>query len=51
MVVAMGLAVVVTANHTVLDVVAGAAVALTGLAGAMLLPRVRRTPAWAVRRA
>jgi hypothetical protein len=51
MVVAMGLAVVVTANHYVLDVVAGAAVALTGLAGAMLLPRVRRTPAWAVRRA
>jgi hypothetical protein len=50
MVVAMGLAVIVTANHYIFDVVAGAAVALTGLAGAMLLPRVRRTPAWAVRR-
>lgn len=50
MVVAMGLAVVVTANHYVLDVLAGAAVALTGLGAAMLLPRVRRTPAWALPR-
>ena len=47
MVVAMGFAVLATANHYVLDVVAGAAVALTGLAGALLLPRVRRTPDWA----
>ncbi len=47
MVVAMGLAVVATANHYVIDVVAGAAVALVGLAGALLLPRVRRTPDWA----
>ena len=50
MVAAMGMAVIVTANHYVLDVVAGAAVALTGLAGAMLLPRVRRTPDWAATR-
>ncbi len=50
MVVAMGLAVVVTANHYVIDVVAGGAVALVGLAGATLLPRVRRTPDWAIRR-
>lgn len=50
MVVAMGWAVVVTANHYLLDVVAGAVVALAGLAGALLLPRVRRTPEWAVRR-
>ena len=39
MVVAMGFAVVVTANHYVVDVLAGAVVALTGLAGALLLPR------------
>lgn len=47
MVVAMGFAVIATANHYIFDVVAGAAVALTGLAGAFLLPRVRRTPGWA----
>jgi hypothetical protein len=47
MVMAMGFAVLATANHYVLDVVAGAAVPLTGLAGALLLPRVRRTPDWA----
>ena len=47
MVVAMGLAVVATANHYVIDVAAGAAVALTGLAAATLLPLVRRTPDWA----
>jgi len=50
MVAAMGLAVVVTANHYVVDVLAGAAVALTGLGLALLLPRVRRTPAWALPR-
>lgn len=49
MVVAMGWAVVATANHYVLDVVAGAVVALTGLVLATQLPRVRRTPDWAVR--
>lgn len=49
MVVAMGWAVVATANHYVLDVAAGAIVALTGLALASQLPRVRRTPDWAVR--
>jgi len=47
MVVAMGLAVIATANHYVIDVVAGAVVALTGLGAATLLPRVRRTPDWA----
>ncbi len=51
MVVAMGLAVVVTANHYVVDVLAGAAVALAGLGAAMLLPRVRRPPPWALPRA
>ena len=50
MVVAMGLAVIATANHYVLDVAAGAVVALTGLGAAMLLPRVRRTPDWAATR-
>lgn len=50
MVVAMGLAVIATANHYVIDVAAGAAVALTGLAAATLLPRVRRTPDWAATR-
>ena len=49
MVVAMGWAVVATGNHYVIDVVAGAVVALTGLALATQLPRVRRTPDWAVR--
>ncbi|MCU0309095.1 MAG: phosphatase PAP2 family protein [Thermoleophilia bacterium] len=44
---AMGLAVVATANHYVVDVLAGALVALAGLALALLLPRVRATPAWA----
>lgn len=47
MVAAMGFAVIATANHYLVDVIAGAAVALTGLAGALLLPRVRRTPDWA----
>ena len=44
---AMAFAVVATANHYVIDVVAGGAVALTGLALATALPRVRATPAWA----
>jgi hypothetical protein len=45
--VAMGLAVVTTANHYVLDVVAGAVVALIGLAAAFLMGRVwdRHSPA------
>ena len=48
MVVAMGFAVIATANHYVVNVVAGAAVALTGLALATRVPRVRRTPGWAL---
>ncbi len=47
MVTAMALAVVATANHYVLDVVAGGAVAMIGLALARALPRVVPTPAWA----
>jgi hypothetical protein len=45
--VAMAFAVVATANHYVIDVVAGGAVALTGLAVASRLPAVIPTPAWA----
>ncbi|HMN97856.1 MAG TPA: phosphatase PAP2 family protein [Miltoncostaeaceae bacterium] len=45
--VAMAFAVVATANHYVLDVVAGGAVALVGLAIASRLPAVIPTPAWA----
>jgi hypothetical protein len=41
----MGLAVVVTANHYVVDVLAGGAVALTSLAAASVLDRRRRAPA------
>ena len=48
--VAMAFAVVATANHYVLDVPAGAAVALVGLAVASRLPAVLPTPAWARRR-
>jgi hypothetical protein len=44
---AMAVAVVATANHYVLDVIAGAIVALTGLWLAHLLPRVVPTPPWA----
>ncbi len=47
MVAAMGVAVVATANHYVVDVLAGGAVALVGLLVARELPRVRRTPDWA----
>lgn len=45
--VAMAFAVVATANHYVIDVVAGGAVALVGLAVAARLPAVIRTPHWA----
>jgi membrane-associated phospholipid phosphatase len=47
--VAMAFAVVATGNHYVVDVLAGGVVALAGLAGALALPRVRATPAWARR--
>lgn len=43
----MAFAVVATANHYVIDVVAGGAVALTGLPLARLIPRVRPSPRWA----
>jgi membrane-associated phospholipid phosphatase len=39
--------VVATANHYVVDVLAGAVVALAGLVLARKLPSVRTTPAWA----
>lgn len=45
--VAMAFAVVVTANHYVIDVVTGGAVALVGLVVAERLPAVLPTPAWA----
>jgi hypothetical protein len=45
--VAMAFAVVATGNHYVIDVLAGGVVALAGLAGALALPAVRATPAWA----
>jgi membrane-associated phospholipid phosphatase len=45
--VAMAYAVVATANHWVLDVVAGGAVALAGLGVALALPRIVPTPPWA----
>lgn len=48
--VAMAFAVVATANHYVIDVPAGAVVALTGLAVARVLPAVVPTPEWARRR-
>jgi hypothetical protein len=44
---AMAFAVVATANHYVIDVVAGGLVALTGLVLARRLPAVRPTPEWA----
>lgn len=44
---AMAFAVIATANHYVIDVVAGGAVALVGLALARAIPSVRATPAWA----
>lgn len=44
---AMAVAVVATGNHYVLDVPAGAAVALAGLLIAHRLPAWRRTPDWA----
>jgi membrane-associated phospholipid phosphatase len=44
---AMATAVVATGNHYILDVIAGAVVALTGLLVARMLPSVRRTPEWA----
>lgn len=44
---AMATAVVATGNHYVFDVIAGGAVALTGLVVARMLPSVRRTPRWA----
>lgn len=47
--VAMAFAVVATANHYVIDVVLGGAVALVGLAVAQWLPAVVPTPAWARR--
>jgi PAP2 superfamily len=43
----MAFAVVATANHYVVDVLAGGVVALIGLALARELPSVRATPAWA----
>lgn len=43
--IAMALAVVLTANHFVLDVAAGYAVVLVGLAAAVVLDRRRRDPA------
>jgi hypothetical protein len=49
--IAMAFAVVATANHYVIDVVAGGAVALLGLLIATHLPAVVRTPAWARPRA
>jgi hypothetical protein len=49
--VAMAFAVVATANHYVIDVVAGGAVALVGLAVATRLPAVVPTPRWARPRA
>ncbi|MGE0027722.1 MAG: phosphatase PAP2 family protein [Thermoleophilia bacterium] len=45
--VAMAFAVVATANHYVIDVVAGGVVALVGLAIATRLPSVIPTPPWA----
>lgn len=47
MVTAMAAAVVVTANHYVVDVALGGVVALAGLLIAREIPRVRRTPEWA----
>jgi hypothetical protein len=47
---AMAFAVVATANHYVIDVVMGGAVALVGLVVAERLPAVVPTPAWARRR-
>jgi PAP2 superfamily len=47
MVAAMAFAVVATANHYVVDVLAGAVVALAGLAAAHALPALRPTPSWA----
>jgi PAP2 superfamily len=44
---AMAFAVIATANHYVLDVVAGGIVALIGLGLAQVLPALRETPAWA----
>jgi hypothetical protein len=43
----MGFAVVATANHYVVDVIAGGLVALAGLVLAWKMPDVRSTPAWA----
>jgi PAP2 superfamily len=43
----MAFAVVATANHYVVDVFAGAVVALSGLWLARKLPEIRTTPAWA----
>jgi hypothetical protein len=48
--IAMAFAVVATANHYVVDVVAGGTVALVGLFVASKLPAVVPTPAWARRR-
>ncbi|WP_217923470.1 phosphatase PAP2 family protein [Miltoncostaea oceani] len=45
--IAMGLAVVATGNHYVVDVAGGAVVALTGLAVARALPAVIPVPRWA----
>lgn len=45
--VAMAFAVVATGNHYVIDVLAGAAVALAGLGIARLLPAVAPRPGWA----
>jgi hypothetical protein len=39
--------VVATANHYVIDVIAGGAVALVGLAVASRLPAIIPTPRWA----
>jgi hypothetical protein len=47
MVPAMAYAVVATANHYVIDVLVGGAIAIAGLALAHLMPAVRTTPAWA----
>jgi hypothetical protein len=44
---AMAFAVVATANHYVIDVIAGGAVALVGLAVASRLPAIIPTPRWA----
>jgi hypothetical protein len=43
----MAYAVVATANHYVVDVLVGGAIAIAGLALAHLMPAVRTTPAWA----